>query len=70
MIAIYGAHILNDHISSFLAFFVFQFFKILIFQDVRGVKGQKRPKLGKKLCLSHSVSGTVHQMIVIFGTHV
>ena len=47
---------------------VFFNLKILIFRVVRGLKGQNRVQNDKKFCLSHS--GTVHHMIVIFGTHV
>ena len=44
--------------------FFFHFFKILIFQVVRGVKGQK---------IAHiilDISGTIHHMILIFGARV
>ena len=54
----------------------FQFFKILIFWIVReggggggGVKGKKQSKMTKNSVMLH-ISGTVHQMVVIFGTHV
>ena len=46
-------------------------FKILIYRVVRRLKGQKNgPKWQKILPDSlHIISGTVHHMIVIFGTH-
>ena len=47
----------------------FHFFKILIFWVVWGLKGQKMAQKDK-ICLSHSVSETIPQMIVVFGTHV
>ena len=46
------------------------FFLILIFWVHREVKGQKMAKNDNKFCLSLCISGTVHQMIVIFGAHV
>ena len=37
---------------------------------VRGVKGQKNgPKWQKILCVALNISGTIHHMIVIYGTH-
>ena len=48
----------------------FHFFKILIFQVFRGVKGQKMVQNDKKFCLSLHISGTIYHMIVIYGTHV
>ena len=50
--------------------FLFQFFKILIFQFVRGVKGQKTVKNDKKFSVTLHISGTKHHMIVIYGAHV
>ena len=44
--------------------FFFHFFKILIFQVVRGIKGQK---------IAHimlDISGTIHHMTLIFGARV
>ena len=32
------------------------------------VKGKKIAQFDKKLCLSHSVSGTIPHMIAVFGT--
>ena len=48
MIFICGTHVQNDNISRQF----FHFFKILIFQVVRKVKGQKMTQNDKKLCLS------------------
>ena len=35
------------------AFFIFSFFKMLVLQVVKGVKGQKMAQNDKKVCLSH-----------------
>ena len=52
-------------------FFFFQFFKILIFRVVSGVKVQKNgPKWQKIMSIILYISGTIHHMIVIYGTHV
>ena len=67
MIMIFGALVENDDIS--MRFF-FNFFKILIFWVVSGVKGQKIVQNDKKNSVSLHTSGTIHQIIVIFGTHV
>ena len=48
----------------------FHFFKILIFQVVRRVKGQKMAKNDKKLSAVPYISGTIHHMIFIYGTPV
>ena len=49
----------------------FLFFIILIFWVVRGVKVQKNgPKWQKILSVMLHVSGTIHHIIVIYGTHV
>ena len=49
----------------------FHFFKILIFWVVRRVKGQKNsPKWQKTLSFALYISGTIHHMILIYGTHV
>ena len=67
MIFISGTHVSDYNISSR----VFHFFKILIFQVVRRVKGQKMAQNDKKLCpLCLYISGTIHHMIFIYGTHV
>ena len=52
MIAIYGTLVQNDEICRY----VFNFFKILIFWIVCGVKGQKMAKNDIKFCLSGSIS--------------
>ena len=51
MILINVTLVQND-VSSFF----FLFFKILIFQVVSGVKGQKLAKNDKQFCLSRSIS--------------
>ena len=54
-----------------LSFFFSIFLKCLISGVVSGVKGQKMDQNDKKnLSVSLRISGTVHQMIVIFGTYV
>ena len=46
----------------------FHFFDIFIFQDVRGVKGQKMAQDDKKnLSVAVDISGTIYHMIVIYG---
>ena len=56
MIAIYGAHILNDHISSFLAFFFFfNFSKFWFSKMSEGWKGKKGLNWEKNyVCLTQS----------------
>ena len=52
MIVIFGTHVWNDDISkSFI-----HFFKLLVFQVVCEVKGQKLAQNDKKLCLLCSIS--------------
>ena len=49
----------------------FFFFDIFVFWTVRGVKGQKMVKDGKKiLSVALHISGTIHHMILIYGAHV
>ena len=49
----------------------FHFFKIFIFRVVRGIQGQKMAQNNKSiLSVTLHISGTIHQMIVIYGTHV
>ena len=49
----------------------FRFFKILIFWNVRWVKGQKIFLNDKeKLSAARHISGTIHHVIVIYGTQV
>ena len=49
----------------------FFIFDIFIFQDVRGVKGQKPVQDDKKILSAElHISGTIHHMILINGTHV
>ena len=54
----------------YLQDFFFQFFKMLIFHVVRGVKGQKTVQNDKIFCLSYFISQEpyIHHMIVIYGT--
>ena len=64
MIFIYGTH------GQYLPVFS-HFFQILIFGVVSGVKGQKVAKNDKKiLSVTLHVSGSIHNMIVIFSAHV
>ena len=46
------------------------FFLILILQIVSRVKGQKMTQNDKKLSLALLILGTIHNMVVIYGTHV
>ena len=67
LIGFYGTHVLNNNISRHY----FHVFKILIFWVHRGVvKGQKTVQNDKKiLSILLHISGTIHQMIVIYGAH-
>ena len=48
----------------------FFIFDIFIFEAVRGVKGQKIDQDDKKiLFVGLHISGTIHHMILINGTH-
>ena len=47
----------------------FHFYKIFIFQIVRGVKGQNLVQNNKKFSVTLRISGTIHHMNVIYGTH-
>ena len=47
----------------------FHFFKILIFQAVKGVKGQKMLQNDKKFCLSHSISQEPYIIWLSFMVH-
>ena len=47
----------------------FHFHKIFIFQIVRGVKGQNLVQNNKKFSVTLQISGTIHHMNVIYGTH-
>ena len=67
MIVIYGTPASNDNISRW----IFHFFKILIFGVVRGVKVQKMVQNDKKiLSVMLHISGTIHHIIVMYGSHV
>ena len=48
----------------------FYFLKMLIFWVAIGVKGQKMTQHEKKLSFVLHISGTIHHMIIICGTHV
>ena len=43
--------------------------KILIFQVVKGLKGQKMAQNVKNFCLAPYTAGTIYDMIYIYGTH-
>ena len=61
---LYGTHLENDIFRCF-----FRFFKSLIFRVVSGVKGQNMVQIDKKIMsVVLGISGTVHHMIVIYGT--
>ena len=65
MVMIFGTPVYNDDISRCY----FHFFDIFIFWAVRGVKGQEIAKNDKKnLSVAVKISGTIYQMIVIYGT--
>ena len=67
LIMIFGTLVLNDDISRPF----FYCFEIFIFWAVRSVKGQKIAQDGKKiLSVALHISGTIHHMIWINGTHV
>ena len=53
-------------------FWFFFIFDIFIFQGVRGVKGQKIAQDDQKIpsVVELHISGTMHHMILINGTHV
>ena len=65
-------HICELVISVFFCFYYFYFFHfilILIFQTVRPVKGKNSPKWKIKITsVTCHTSGTVQDMIMIFGT--
>ena len=66
MIVIYVMHVWNNNISRT----IFHFFEILIFQVVRGVKGQKMfPSNKNILSVVLYISGTIDHMTVIYLTH-
>ena len=65
MIVIYGTHVYSDNISRLF----FQFFKILIFWVVRGVKVQKMVHNDKKFCSWHFISQGSYILWLIYGTH-
>ena len=64
---LFMVHICKMVISSGV---FFHFYKILIFQIVRGVKGQNLVQNNKKFSVTLHISGTIHHMNVIYGTHV
>ena len=66
MIVICVTQVWNDDISRVF----FHFFKILVFQFVSGVKGQKWPKMARILSIVLHISGTIHHKIFIYDTHV
>ena len=66
IIVIYGTHLQNGNISRSS----FHFFKILIFQVVSGVKGQKMVQNDKKLCLLCSISLKPYIVWLTFMVHI
>ena len=69
MIMIFGTLVLND-----ISRYFFHFLEIFIFQVVRrgrgGLKGKKLPKMTKIMSAALHISGIIHHMILINGTHV
>ena len=61
----FGTHVWNDDITKCF----FQFFKILIFRVVRGVKGQKTVQNDKKLCSSYFISQKPYIIWMSFMVH-
>ena len=59
----------NTSYDFHLRYTFFNFFKILIFRIVRGVKGQKIVENGKKLCLSRSISQEPYFIWLSFVVH-
>ena len=47
---------------------ILHLFQIVIFGVNSGVKGQKMAQNDQKLCVVFRISGSIHHMIVIFGT--
>ena len=64
MVVIYGAHVGNGNIARYFL----QFFKILIFWVVSGVKGQKMTQNGKNFSVMLCISKIMHHMIFIYAT--
>ena len=63
-------HMCKMMMSGRFCFLFFHFFKILIFQIVTGVIGQKMVENRTKFCLmTLHISGTIHDMIVIYSAH-
>ena len=63
---IFGTLVENDHISKC---FFFHLFDVFIFWAVRVVKERKLAQDDKKnLPVAVDISGTMHYMIVIYGT--
>ena len=46
------------------------FFQLLIFGANSGVKGQKMTQNDRKLCGCTLISGSIHHMIMVLGTHI
>ena len=68
MIAIYGTLVWDDDISRC---FFFHFFKTLVFWVVSELKGQKMSQTDKIIMsVVLYILGTIHHMIVIYGTQV
>ena len=69
-------HILYDHnlwypsVKWYVSRLFIIFLKMLIFRVVRKVKGQKWPKMTKKLCTLRLIPGTIHHVSFIYGSHV
>ena len=66
MILIYGTHVQNDSISRVF----FTFFPNFSFQGQQWGKRAKMAQNDKKLSFTLHISGSIHRVIVIFGTYV
>ena len=66
MIFFYVTHVLKDNIPCVFV----HFFQILIFGVNSWVKGQKMAQNDEKLSVALHTSGSIHHIIVIFGSHV
>ena len=64
-------HLCYTCVKWYISKWFFDFFKILIFQVVMGLKVQKMVQNNKKiLSITLHISGTIYHMTVIYGTHV
>ena len=57
------------HMCNMISSVFFHFFKSFFFGVIKGVKAKNGPKNDKKFSVILHISGTIHHMIVIHGTH-